>query len=90
MLVELSGQSASMSKHIVRGFIRFSKLFSRWLQEAGDKGLLKENIDYREASDFIVISLNGAAALYSATRDRKILDETVSQLQIYVNQLKKH
>jgi len=89
MLVELSGQSASMSKHIVRGFIRFSKLLSRWLQEAADAGRLKDDVDSREASDFIVISLNGAAALYSATRDPKILNETVNQLKQYVRQLRK-
>lgn len=89
MLVELSGQSASMSKHIVKGFVQFSKLLSRWLQEAAKKGLLKDNVNYKETADFIVISLNGAAALFSATRDPKILNETVNQLQLYVNQLRK-
>jgi len=34
MLVELSGQSASMSKQILRGFVRLSSLLRSWLEEA--------------------------------------------------------
>jgi AcrR family transcriptional regulator len=89
MLVELSGQSASMSKHIVKGFIRFSRLLCRWLEDGMKKGILKDGVDCREAADFIVISLNGAAALFSATRDPIILNETANQLRLYVNQLRK-
>ena len=37
MLVELSGQSASMSKHILRGFVRLSRLLRLWLEEAQGK-----------------------------------------------------
>jgi hypothetical protein len=37
MLVELSGQSASMSKQILRGFVRLSGLLRSWLQEANEK-----------------------------------------------------
>jgi AcrR family transcriptional regulator len=62
MLVELSGQSASMSKQILRGFVRLSGLLRSWLEEADQKGMLQENLDLKEVSNFIIISLNGAAA----------------------------
>jgi len=90
MLVELSGQSASMSRQILRGFVRLSGLLRSWLQEADHKGMLRENLNLKEVSNFIIISLNGAAALYISSRDRNILDQTVQQLRFYIEQLKKN
>ncbi len=89
MLVELSGQSASMSRQILRGFVRLSGLLRSWLEEADQKGMLRDNLDLKEVSNFIIISLNGAAALYISSRDRNILDQTVQQLGFYIQQLKK-
>ena len=89
MLVELSGQSASMSKQILRGFVRLSGLLRSWLEEADQNGMLHENLDLKEVANFIIISLNGAAALYISSRDRNILDQTVLQLRFYIKQLKK-
>ena len=89
MLVELSGQSASMNKQILRGFVRLSGLLRSWLQEAHQKGLLQENLDHQETANFIIISLNGAAALYMSSRDRSILEQTIRQLRFYIHQLKK-
>jgi AcrR family transcriptional regulator len=87
MLVELSGQSASMSKQILRGFIRLSGLLRSWLEEAHQKGMLQENLDLKEVANFIIISLNGAAALYISSKDRNILAQTIQQLRFYINQL---
>ena len=89
MLVELSGQSAAMSKRILSGFVRLSKLMQTWLEEAGKNGMLKDGLDHKEIANFIVISLNGAAALYISSRDALILEQTVNQLQFYIRQLKK-
>ena len=88
-LVELTGQSSAMSRQILRGFVSFSRLFRAWLEEADQKGLIKEGLDLKEIANFIVISLNGAGALYSASRDPNILDQTVQQLRFYINQLSK-
>jgi len=89
MLVELSGQSPTMSKHILQGFIKFSRLIKSWLSEAQEKGILKDNLNLKEISNFIVITLNGAAAIYASSRDAAILNQTVDQLRFYLNQLKK-
>ncbi len=88
MLVELSGQSASMSKQILRGFVRLSRLLRLWLEEARDNRQVAAEADPREIANFIVISLNGAAALYISSRDRTIIDQTVNQLHCYVENLK--
>jgi AcrR family transcriptional regulator len=89
MLVELSGQSDSMGRHILKGFVGFSKLFQSWLTEAENTGLLKPDLDYREISNFMVITLNGAATLYMSTRDRAILQQTNDQLRFFIQQLRK-
>jgi AcrR family transcriptional regulator len=89
MLVELSGQSASMSRQILRGFVRLSALLRSWLQEAAREGLLKEALDLKETANFIIISLNGAAALYISSRDRSILEQTIRQLRFFIRQLRK-
>jgi TetR/AcrR family transcriptional regulator, transcriptional repressor for nem operon len=88
MLVELSGQSAPMSKKVLLGFIGFSRLFRSWLEEADKKGLVKKRLNFKEIADFIVISINGAVTLYSAARDPDIWKQTISQLKFYINQLK--
>ena len=88
MLVELSGQSASMSKKILRGFVKLSGLLRSWLEEADRQGMLKEDLDLKEIANFIIISLNGAAALYISSRDKSILEQTTRQLSLYVEQLK--
>jgi hypothetical protein len=88
MLVELSGQSASMSRHILRGFVRLSRLMRSWLKEAHDKGMLKDGLNFKEIANFIVISVNGAAALYSSSRDPLIWRQTISQLHLYIDQLR--
>ena len=89
MLVELSGQSATMSRQILRGFVRLSKLLRTWLEEADRSGVLKVGLDLKETANFILISLNGAAALYISSRDTSILEQTVGQLRFYIHQLKK-
>jgi len=89
MLVELSGQSSSMNRHILRGFVRFSRMLRLWLEEAEAKGMLKEGIDLKEVANFIIISVNGAAPLYAASRDPMIWKQTISQLHHYIGQLKK-
>jgi TetR/AcrR family transcriptional repressor of nem operon len=88
-LVEVSGQSETMSRQILRGFVRFSRLLRSWLEEADGQDLLKDGLNFKEIANFLVISLNGAATLYSASKDRTIWKQTIAQLRFYINQLKK-
>jgi hypothetical protein len=87
MLVEVSGQSSSMTNHILRGFVRFSRLLRIWLEEGRNQSLIKPSVDLREAANFLVIALIGAATLYTASKDETILDHTLSQLQLYSGHL---
>ena len=88
MLVELTGQSAAMSRHIFRGLVGFSKLIQAWLNEAEQKGLLDAGQDHRQIANFILITLNGAATLYVASREPTILEETQAQLKRYLQGLR--
>ena len=88
MLVELSGQSAPMSKKVLQGFTGFSRLFRSCLEEADKKGLVKKELNFKEIADFIVIAINGAVTLYSAERNPDIWKQTISQLNFYISQLK--
>jgi AcrR family transcriptional regulator len=89
MLVELSGQSDAMSSHLMQGFNQLAGLLCTWLKQAEQQGLVKDNLDFKEIANYIIIALNGAAALYAPSRDPAILDQTVSQLHFYIQQLKK-
>ncbi|HBF42618.1 MAG TPA: hypothetical protein DDW42_03120 [Desulfobacteraceae bacterium] len=88
MLVEVSGQSEKMSRNILIGFVKFSKLLCSWFEEANEKCFLREGLNFKEIANFIIISLNGAATLYSASRDPNIWKETIIQLRFYINRLK--
>ena len=87
MLVELSGQSATMSRQILRGFVGFSKLFQAWLAEADAQHLLKPGLNFKEVANFLVIILNGAATLYVSSRDKSVLQQSAGQIQFYIQQL---
>ena len=89
MLVELSGQSSTMSDCILKGYVSFSKLISQWLKEADDKNMLKFGLNFNEIASFIVVSINGCAALYISIRDPKIWELTLTQLNYYIRELKK-
>jgi AcrR family transcriptional regulator len=89
MLVELSGQSDAMSDRLLQGFNQLAGLLCAWLEQADQQGMLKADLNFKEITNFIIISLNGAAALYASSRDPAILDQTVSQLHFYIRQLEK-
>jgi TetR/AcrR family transcriptional repressor of nem operon len=89
MLVELSGQSNAMSNHLMQGFKQLVELLCAWLKEADQQGQLKENLNFSEIASYVVIGLNGAAALYGSSRNPAILDQTLSQIRFYIRQLKK-
>lgn len=88
MLVELAGQSETMSRRIRRGFAEFGLLLASWLEEADRQGMLRPGVNCREVADFILIAINGATALYAASREKRILDDTVRQLSAYLGQLR--
>ena len=89
MLVELSGQSESMKKRVWRGLEGFSGLMASCLAEAEKKGIIRPGLDHAEISAFFIIVLNGAAALYAATKDPLVWQRTISQLRAYIEQLRR-
>lgn len=89
-LVDLSGQSSTMTDHVLQGFMRFSELLRSWLEEAEQQGLLQAGLNLGEIATFLVISLNGAAPMYSASRNAAVWRASLAQLHFYINQLRKH
>lgn len=88
-LVDLSGQSSAMSNHVLQGFMSFCALIRKWLEEANQQGLLREGLNLQEIANFLVISVNGAAPLYAATKDPAIWQQTQGQLHYYLQTLRK-
>ena len=88
-LVDLAGQSSAMSNQVLQGFTSFCALIHKWLAEADQQGLLREGLNLQEVANFLVISLNGAAPLYAATKDPAIWQQTGRQLHYYLQTLKK-
>lgn len=88
MAVELSGQSAGMAGYVRQGIDGAARLMTAWLKEAERKGLLRPDLDLDEAGHFIMISLNGAAALYALDHDERVWQRAVTQLNVYLNGLK--
>ena len=88
-LVELAGQSSAMSNHVLKGFKAFSALLRLWLQEAEQQGRLRDGLDLDGIATFLVISMNGAAPLYAASRDPAIWQQTLAQLHLYIRCLSK-
>ncbi len=88
-LVELSGQDAAMSNHVLQGFQSFSALLRQWLAEAEQKGLLQEGLNLDGIANFIMISLNGVAPLYAASKDPAVWRQTLAQLRYYLQTLRK-
>jgi TetR/AcrR family transcriptional regulator, transcriptional repressor for nem operon len=88
-LVELAGQSAPMSQNLLEGVKGFAELIGLWLKEADQKGLLRQGTNHREIATFLVVSLNGAAPLYAASKDPGVWRDTLVQLRYYLKSLRK-
>jgi TetR/AcrR family transcriptional repressor of nem operon len=88
-LVDLAGQSPTMSNYVLEGFKGFIELLRLWLAEAHQQGLLQDGLDHRGIADFIVVALNGAAPLYAASKDPAVWQHTLSQLHFYIEGLRK-
>jgi len=88
-LVEFSRESPDVSNRILRGFAGFSRLLQSWLQEAERKGMLKDGLDIPAIANFIVISLSGAGPLYASSKDPIVWKQTMSQLKLYIDHLRK-
>ena len=88
-LVELSGQSSTMSNRVLEGFKSFSELLRLWLKEAEQKGMLRDGLNHGAIANFILISLNGTAPLYSSSKDPAIWKQTIAQLHFYIKHLRK-
>ena len=89
MLVELSGQSTALSSRLMRGFDQLAGLLCAWLKQADQQGRLKDGLDVEAIARYIIVALNGAAALHACSRDPAILDHTVKELRFYIQQLQK-
>lgn len=88
-LVELAGQSPSMSNFVLAGFKSFAARLRLWLEEAEQKDLLRDGLNLDEIANFIVIALNGAVPLYAASHDPAVWHQTLAQLHFYIDGLKK-
>ena len=88
-LVDLAGQSPTMSNHVLKGFKGFSELLCLWLEEAEQKEMLKNGLKLDSIAHFIVVSLNGAAPLYAASKDPAVWQQTLAQLHFYLESLKR-
>lgn len=88
-LVELAGQSPSMSNFVLAGFKSFAARLCLWLEEAEQKALLRDGLNLDEIANFIVIALNGAVPLYAASHDPAVWNQTLAQLHFYIDGLKK-
>lgn len=89
MMVELSGQSKQKADSVQRGILGFSYVLGSWLSEAEEKRMLKPGVNIEDVSLFIVITLNGCAALYAATHDKRVIDVTLLQIYNYIASLKR-
>jgi len=88
-LVELAGQSTAMSNHVLKGFKAYAALLRLWLEEAEQKGMLRDSLDLDGIANFLVIALNGAAPLYTASKDPAVWQQTMAQLHFYIKSLRK-
>ena len=89
MLVELSGQSSALNIQVLQGFENFTKLLHFWLEEADQKGMLKEGLNLYDIAHFIVISVNGAGPMFASGKNPAVWKQTISQLHLHINNLKK-
>ena len=88
-LADLSGQSSTMSNHVLQGFRSFSQLLRSWLEEAEQQGRLKGGLNLDEIATFLVIAINGTTPLYSSSKDASVWRASLAQLHFYINQLRK-
>ena len=88
MLIEFSGQSEEKANLVPKGFTRYTVLIETWLDEAIEKGLIREDVNTRDTSSFIVSSFYGTTVVYTASKDKEVIRRTVTQLQLFLESLR--
>ena len=63
-------------------------MLDSWIDAAKQNGLFKEEITTKELGSFIVTCFYGASALYAASKNPEIWQQTMSQLFCYVDSLR--
>ena len=82
-LVELAGQSPTMSNHVLEGFKGFAELLRLWLEEAEQKGMLTGWPESRRNCRFPGDLAERGGPLYAASQDPAVWQHTLAQLHLY-------
>ncbi len=88
-LVEHTGTSSELCEVALKGFTSFTRMLRSWLDEAVQKGLVRDDVDLQAVANLVVVALSGAGPLYTASRNPEVWQQTMSQLTLYVGQLRK-
>ncbi len=87
--VELNDQRPHLAKEIDKGFIGLKNMFKRLLDQAKASGQLITDVNTEIVTEMIFNSMLGASVSYGANKSKAGLDDAVSSIIDYLEQLKR-
>lgn len=87
--VELNDQRPHLAKEIDKGFIGLKNMFKRLLDQAKASGQLITDLNTEIVTEMIFNSMLGASVSYGANKSKAGLDDAVSSIIDYLEQLKR-
>ena len=85
--VELDDQYPQLMQEVNKGFIGLKNLLKRYLEEAKERGELKQTVNVHNATEMIFSGMLGSSVLFGVEKSTFTLDSSINALIDYLNEV---
>jgi len=84
--VELDDQQPELMQEVNKGYIGLKNMLKRYLEEAKEKGELKQNLNVDSATEMIFSGMIGSSVLFGVEKSTITLDSSINALIDYLDE----
>jgi AcrR family transcriptional regulator len=86
--VELDDQRPDFSRELNEGFVRLKAMIKRYLDQAKERGELKEDVKTEAVTEMIFSGMLGASVIYGTGKSPASVDQCINSLLDYLESLR--
>jgi AcrR family transcriptional regulator len=85
--VELDDQYPQLMQEVNKGFIGLKNMLKRYLEEAKERGELKQTVNVHNATEMIFSGMLGSSVLFGVEKSTTTLDSSINALIDFLNEV---
>jgi len=86
--VELDDQQPLLMQDVNTGFVGLKNMLKRFLEEAKERGELKQNVNTNRLTEMIFSGMIGSSVLFGVEKSTVMLDRSINALIDYLNEVR--